>query len=148
MVDMEKANHPITSLCAALGVSRAGYYEWCRRGPCKRSRDNDGLMVHIRSIHAENKQRYGSPRITKELKARGQKANHKRVERLMRENDIVACAPKKFRRTTDSKHKHPIAPNLIARNFHVPGPNQVWVVDITYVWTLEGWVSPPPVSPL
>ena len=137
---MEKANHSVTGLCAGLGVSRAGYYEWKQRGPSARDKKNADLLTHIRAIDVEHKNRYGSPRMTEELAARGQEVNHKCVERLMRESAIVASPPKKFRRTTDSNHKHPIAPNLIAQLFHAARPNQVWVGDITYIWTMEGWV--------
>jgi len=137
---MEKANHTVTALCAGLGVSRAGYYEWRRRGPSKSEKRNEALVTHIRSIDAEHDSRYGSPRMTLELEARGQKANHKLVERLMRENEISANVPKKYKRTTDSQHKHPIAQNLLGQLFHAPGPNQIWVGDITYIWTVEGWM--------
>jgi putative transposase len=136
---MEKANYPITLLCEALGVSRAGYYEWQRRGPSSREQTNEAIVTHIRAIHAEHKQRYGSPRMTDELKAKGVNVNRKRVERLMREKGIVALFPRKFRRTTDSEHRHAVAPNLLEQKFHTAAKDQVWVGDITYIWTLEGW---------
>lgn len=137
---MEKANHTIAALCAGLGVSRAGYYEWRRRCPSKREKRNTALVAHIRAIDAEHDNLYGSPRMTSELQARGQKVNHKRVERLMRENEISANIPRKFKRTTDSQHKHPIAKNLLDQLFRVPEPNHAWVGDITYIWTAEGWM--------
>jgi transposase InsO family protein len=101
---------------------------------------NTALVAHIRAIDAEHDNLYGSPRMTSELQARGQKVNHKRVERLMRENEISANIPRKFKRTTDSQHKHPIAKNLLDQLFRVPEPNHAWVGDITYIWTAEGWM--------
>jgi putative transposase len=126
-------------LCEALGVSRAGYYEWQSKGVTERDETDEGIVTHIRAIHAEHKQRYGSPRMTIELKDKGLKVNRKKVERLMRERGIPAIFPKKFRQTTDSAHKHPVAPNLLEQNFKAASRNQVWVGDITYIWTMEGW---------
>ena len=91
-------------------------------------------------IHAESKQRYGSPRIYHELRERGQQCSRKRVERLMRERSLRARAARKFRATTDSSHSRPVAENHLNREFLVPAPNQTWVGDITYLWTKEGWL--------
>ena len=137
---MEKANFPITMLCEALGVSRAGYYEWRCHQSSARSRTDEKIVAHIKAVHAEHKRRYGSPRMTVELQERGIHVNRKRVERLMRERRLPAVYPKKFRHTTDSGHMQPIAPNLLGQNFKASARNTVWVGDITYVWTMEGWV--------
>jgi len=137
---MEKANYPITTLCEALGVSRAGYYEWRGREPSQRWQADETIVTHIKAIHAEHRQRYGSPRMTVELQAKGLHVNRKRVERLMRERRLPALFPRKFRQTTNSAHKHPVAPNLLEQEFQAAGPDKVWAGDITYVWTMEGWV--------
>lgn len=126
-------------LCESLGVSRAGYYEWRARKPCKRHQDDERIATHIKAIHSEHNQRYGSPRMTVELNANGVSVNLKRVARLMRERGLAAVFPRKFRNTTDSDHKKAIAPNLLEQKFHTPARNQVWVGDITYIWTAEGW---------
>ena len=128
---MEKANYPITVLCEAVGVSRAGYYEWQRRQTCDRERSNETIVTHIRAIHAEHKQRYGSPRMTDELKAKGINVNRKRVERLMREKGIAAIFPRKYRKTTDSEHQHAVAPNLLGQKFQAASRDRVWVGDIS-----------------
>ena len=94
----------------------------------------------IRSIHAEFKGAYGSPRMVRELRLRGYPASKERVERLMQENGIKAKHKRRFKVTTDSKHNLPIAPNLLDRNFTPDAPNQVWTSDITYLWTNEGWL--------
>lgn len=103
-------------------------------------KSNRELLKEIRLIHEWSKERYGSPRVHRELKARGHKCNEKRVSRLMRENKLSARHKRKFRRTTDSKHLHPVAPNLLARSFDAQTENQIWLADITYLWTDEGWL--------
>ena len=98
------------------------------------------MLTLIQSTHAELKGIYGSPRMVRELRDRGFPACKKRVERLMRENDIRARHKRRYKVTTDSKHNLPIAPNLLDRNFNPVAPNQVWTSDITYLWTDEGWL--------
>lgn len=139
LIEAEKANFATTLLCEALGVSRSGYYEWrgCRFS--ERDRTNEKIVTHIRSVHAEHKRRYGSPRMTDELKSRGLNVNRKRIERLMRRHALAACFPRKFRRTTDSNHNEAVAPNLLGQQFCATARDQIWVGDITYIWTLEGW---------
>jgi putative transposase len=139
IVDAEKANYPVSMLCEATGVSRSGYYAWKHSGPSARQKLNERLVVEIRSLHSQHRERYGSPRIHRELQDAGRKVSRKRVARLMRENELRGRPKRKFKRTTDSNHNNPVAPNLLERNFTVEGPNQVWAGDITYVWTAEGW---------
>ena len=139
LVDSEKAAFPVTALCEAVGVSRSAYYAWCRSGPSERELANERLLAEIRAIHVENEARYGSPRIVDELRGRGHEVGKHRVARLMRENGIWARIRRRFRHTTDSRHKLPIAPNLLGQNFTATAPNQAWVGDITYIWTAEGW---------
>jgi putative transposase len=139
LVDSEKAAFAVGALCEAVGVSRSAYYAWRRSTPSQRKLANERLLAEIRAIHVENKARYGSPRMRDELKGRGHEAGKHRVARLMRENGIKARLRPRFRRTTDSRHDQPVAPNLLERNFTTSAPNQAWVGDITYVWTAEGW---------
>jgi len=139
LVQSEKANYPVEALCAAVGVSRSAYYAWLRSTPSKRQLANESLLAEIRSIHSEHEARYGSPRMVDELRDRGHDVGKHRVARLMRENGIWARIRRRFRHTTDSNHRLPVAPNLLAQNFTATAPNQAWVGDITYIWTAEGW---------
>jgi transposase InsO family protein len=128
-------------MCPVLDVSISGYRAWKRGGKADRKRLTDAqLLALIYAIHDELKAAYGSPRMVLELRARGFSADKPRVERLMRENGIRARHKRKFKVTTDSKHKLPIAPNLLDRNFTPAAPNRVWTSDITYLWTDEGWL--------
>mgnify|MGYP003610129863 CR=1 FL=1 len=128
-------------VCQSLSVSRSGFYLWSDPQPGKREEENTRLEQEIQKIHMEYKERYGSPRIHAELKDRGFACNHKRVERVMKEKGIRSKRAKKMKVvTTDSKHSLPVAENLLGRDFNPPGPNQVWVGDITYIQTGEGWV--------
>lgn len=139
LVQSEKAEFPVGVLCEAVGVSRSAFYAWCRGTPSQRKLANERVLAEIRAIHVEHRARYGSPRMLDELRDRGHDVGKHRVARLMRENGVRARIRRRFRRTTDSGHKHPIAPNLLARQFTTSAPNQAWVGDITYVWTAEGW---------
>src|SRR5690606_10883363 len=97
--------------------SRSRYYQWLKEPQSGRARDDERLAASIRDIHTEHNGRYGSPRIHQELRARGERVGRKRVARLMSNQGLRGRTPKRFRRTTDSRHDHPIAPNLLARNF-------------------------------
>ena len=127
-------------MCRILSVSRSGFYRWKKRPISKRDLSNYKLLFYIRQIHAESNKTYGSPRMTDALRAKGIKCNHKRVERLMREKGIYAKTKRKFKVTTHSKHKRPIAKNLIKMDLKASKPNKVWTSDITYIWTREGWL--------
>jgi transposase InsO family protein len=129
----------VNALCEAVGVSRSAYYAWCRSTPSERELANERLLAEIRAIHVEHEARYGSPRMLDELRDRGHEVGKHRVARLMRENGICARIRRRFRHTTDSNHKLPIAPNLLGQCFMATAPNQAWVGDITYIWTAEGW---------
>jgi putative transposase len=139
LVDSEKAAFPVGALCEAVGVSRSAYYAWRSSAPSARELANERVLAEIRAIHVEHEARYGSPRIVDELRERGHEVGKHRVARLMRENGIWARMRRRFRHTTDSKHKLPVAPNLLEQNFTTTAPNQAWVGDITYIWTAEGW---------
>ena len=132
---------PVELQTRVLGVSRSGYYAWRDRPVSERQRRRDRLTEQIRRVHQDSRRTYGSPRVHKELRAKGVACNVKTVARLMRDNDLVAKTRRRFRvRTTDSNHALPIAPNRLDRRFHAPGPNQSWVADLTYVPTDEGWL--------
>ena len=140
MIRTEKANFPITVLCSVLKVSRSGYYAWLKRPPSLRKRENDALVVKIEEIYKTSRKSYGSPRVHEALVCQGYHVGENRVARLMHDNGIAVIPSKRFRRTTDSNHTNPIAPNLLNRCFTASMPDMAWVADITYVWTVEGWL--------
>ena len=127
-------------ICRALKVSRSGYYTWLSRPESDRSKSNCRLLSEIRLVHKRSRRHYGSPRVTAELNESGFACSENRVARLMRLNGIYAKGRRKYRATTDSKHPYPVASNLLDRQFVVDRPNAVWVSDITYIWTTEGWL--------
>jgi putative transposase len=131
---------PVRVLCDTLGVCRAGFYAWQKRPASAQQQRRDALLVEIAAIHAELKQRYGSPRLHKELAHRGVPCCVNTVAKLMHDNDIRAKSARKFRHTTDSNHPLPVAANVLDRQFDPQGPNERWVTDITYVPTREGWL--------
>jgi len=127
-------------MCTTLEVSRSGFYAWLGRGESERSLENRRLTELIREEHERSRKIYGSPRIHAALKSRGETCGLNRVARLMREAGIRSKVKRKFRRTTNSRHDHPVAANLLAQDFSTSGPNEVWASDITYIWTDEGWL--------
>jgi putative transposase len=139
-IHAEKAKLPTTLLCRTLGVSRSGFYAWTQRPPSKRDVDDSKLVPLIRTSHAKSRATYGSPRVHKDLQALSYRISCKRVARIMRREGLSARPLRRYRATTDSSHAFPIAPNLVARAFRAPAPNRVWVTDMTYIWTWEGWL--------
>jgi putative transposase len=131
---------PVAVLCDTLGVSRAGLYAWQKRPLSEQQQRRDALLVEIRAIHTEVKERYGSPRLHKELARRGVPCCVNTVAKLMQDNDLRAKSARKFRHTTDSNHPLPVADNVLDRQFDPQGPNERWVTDITYIPTREGWL--------
>jgi putative transposase len=121
-------------------VSRSGFHAWCRRPSSPRARADAQLAAQVAAVHERGRKTYGSPRVHAELRAKGVHVGKKRVERIMREKGLQARRKRRFRKTTDSKHTHPIAPNVVARKFDTSAPNRVWVTDVTAIWTLEGWL--------
>ena len=136
----QKAFYAVAVLCDVLGVSRSGYYAWSRRPAPARATSDAHLKVQIAAAHQKSRSTYGSPRVHAELRGKGVRVGKKRVERLMREEGLQARRKRRFRRTTDSNHTHPIAPNVLERQFTVEAPNKVWVTDVTYISTDEGWL--------
>lgn len=142
-----KESWPVSLSCEVLGVSVSGYFEHQRRQyrrqpsrPGSGRLSDEALLAHVRAIHAEVRQEYGWPRMTKELCARGHRVGKERVRRLMQQHGIKARGRRKFVVTTDSKHNLPIAPDLLQRDFAADGPNAKWTSDITYIATDEGWL--------
>ena len=140
-IEDQRGVWPVRVMCDALSVSRSGYYAWRSRPQSPRKIANRELLGDIQRVHAHHRERYGAPRIHAELRAEGQTVSRKRIERMMRQHGIRARAPRRYRVcTTDSKHSLPVAPNLLDQNFVADRPNQVWLADITYIATGEGWL--------
>ena len=139
-IDAEKANHSVRDLCRNLQVSRSGFYAWRGRPESQRRQEDRRLTQVIRTAHRESRCTYGSPRLHADLHELGERVSRKRIARLMQEAGLEARRRRRFKRTTDSNHSHPIAANLLDRQFTVDRPNLWWAGDITYVWTGEGWL--------
>jgi putative transposase len=139
-IEAEKAYYPICLLCRCLAVSRSGYYAWRRRPVSARAKQDARLKAEIAASHSTSRRTYGSPRIVRDLREEGHRVSRKRVARLMRELGLEGRRKRRFRATTDSKHRYPVAPNILMRDFDVDAPNTAWVTDITYLATLEGWL--------
>jgi transposase InsO family protein len=127
-------------LCRVLEVSRSGFYAWCKRPLCKRAVEDSLLAAQIQTVFDEHKSRYGSIRIVRELKAEGIIIGRHRARKIMRLTNLRARQPRGWKRTTDSRHGLPVAPNLLNRQFTVAAPNRAWVSDITYLPTRQGWL--------
>jgi putative transposase len=139
-IHAEKAEFPVAFSCRVLGVARSGYYRWLSATPSTRSVQDRMLTAKVRDIHHEHKSRYGSPRIHRELRARGERVGRKRVARLMRADGLQGRRPRRFKKTTDSRRTKRIAPNLLNRDFTTTAPNRAWVGDVTYIPTRQGWL--------
>jgi len=132
--------HPIMAMCETLAVSRSGYYQWRSAQDSARALQAKAIKVKIAKVHAASRGTYGSPRVTVVLNEQGEKVGHNRVARLMREAGLQGRQARRYRvRTTDSTHNDPIAPNLLKATVPTK-PDEVWVTDITYVETGEGWL--------
>ncbi len=138
-----KADHPVRVLCQALEVSPSGYYGWQKRRACPgpRARENQTLARKINAIHVQSRETYGSPRIVQELRKQGCHHGRNRIARLMKQENLCGRQVRRYRvQTTDSRHDEPIAPNRLAQAPQATGPDQLWVADITYIETREGWL--------
>jgi putative transposase len=142
-VSAERGNHAVTTLCRVIGASVSGFYAWLRAIPTvqHRAEAEAELRGHIGRIFAARRRVYGSPRVHAELRREGRRHSRRRVERLMREMGLSARqGRRRAPRTTNSRHDHPVAPNLLERNFVAERPDQVWLADISYIETGEGWL--------
>lgn len=140
MIKKNTKHFSVQMMCKILSVSRSGYYDWQNRLPSSRTRENTVLAFKIKAIFDDERSRVGSRRIQKRLNMEGTLVGRHRVARIMRLNGWRAKAAKKFKATTNSNHKLPVAPNLLQQNFSANKPNEKWVSDITYIWTEEGWL--------
>ena len=131
---------PVARVCAVLGVSRSGHYARQRRGESVRVREDRRLKQQILAVHAESKQRYGTPRVERALRRVGTRTSRKRVARLRRELGLRTRYTRRFRVTTDSGHRKPLAPNRLARDFTSSSPDRIWVGDITYLRAGASWL--------
>jgi putative transposase len=140
-IEDHRDDYPVRIMCSVLDVSPAGYYAWRLRPESRRSVANRALLGDIERVYRDNHGCYGSPRVHRELRAQGRGASRGRIERLMRHHGVRAIMARPRRvRTTDSRHDLPIAPNLVDRDFTTTAPNRIWLADITYVETGEGWL--------
>jgi putative transposase len=139
-IEEHKHQWPITLMCQSFSVSTSGFYAWLSRPQSEQEQRRQTILAQVRAIHTEVKRRYGSPRIYEELLDRGVACSLNTVAKLMHDNDIRAKTARKFRNTMDSNHKRPVADNVLDRQFNPSKPNEVWLGDITYIWTREGWL--------
>jgi len=140
LIHAERGSIPVARACRVLGVARSGYYEWLRAEPSARAIDDAVLAAEVREVFDSNRGRYGAPRVRRALRRRGPRPSKKRIARLMQVLGLRAHMPRRFRRTTDSRHTKRIAPNLLERDFTAAAPNQVLAGDITYIATTDGWL--------
>lgn len=140
LIHAERANIPVARACRVLGVARSGYYKWLHAEPSTRAVDDAVLAAEVKEIFDDHRGRYGAPRVRCALRRRGRRPSKKRVARMMRLLGLRAHTPRRFRRTTDSRHTKRIAPNLLDRNFTARAPNLVLAGDITYIATTDGWL--------
>ena len=139
-MEAHRSIHDIGRMCWLLNVSRSGFYAWSTRQPSARSVRNEDLIRSINRIYDEGRGEYGSPTICEVLRQEGQRVNHKRIARLMRQIGLRAKVHRRFKRTTKPCKDGEAAPNLLQQNFTTEGPNRVWLSDITYIDTAEGWL--------
>ena len=138
-----KNDYPILSLCLHLEVSPSGYYDWQKRRVCPGARalEDQLLAKVIDQIHTRSRRTYGRPRVVEELRKQGRHHGRNRISRLMKQENLCGRQKGRYRvQTTDSDHDEPIAPNRLAQAPKATAPNQLWVADITYIETQEGWL--------
>ena len=139
-IDRHRSAFGVERMCQVFAVSRSGFYRWYQGTESARALENRQLLGHIRQIYAAQKGRYGSPRVTAELQDRGHSCSRPRVARLMRSNGLQARCRRRFKATTNSRHRYPAAPNLLKQDIRIQVPRRIWVSDITYIRTMEGWL--------
>jgi len=139
-IEKESLNHKTKVLCDVLGVSRSGFYDWKNRKPSKRALENEALLQKLRTLHEMHKQRYGSPRMHAALEKQGVNVSKGRIERLMRQHQIVSRRTKRHKRVYIQRQQQKSADNILAREFNAEQPNNKWVSDITFIPTREGYL--------
>ena len=139
-IDEHKGEYSISLMCRVLQVTRSGYYAWRKRPVSPREQASQALGREIRAIFEQHRGVYGCPRIHRELQDRGIRCGHNRVARLLRLHGLQARRKRSYKVTTQSKHSLPVAPNLLVQDFTATAPNEVWLADITYITTSEGWL--------
>ena len=139
-VAAQKASHSVKTLCRVLGVSRSGFHAWERRAPSNRALTDAWLVEKIRQVHVSSRGTYGSPRVHAELRFDGVRVGRKRVERLMRQQQLSGLVRRRRGRTTIRVPGVRVANDLVGRDFTAPAPNRLWVADISYLRTWEGWL--------
>ena len=140
LIDAEKTMISIETACAVLDVSTSGYYAWKNRRASPRQQRDMLLLAHVRAQFSNSHETYGSPRMHAELQEEGIAVGLHRVARIMQENGLKARQPTRYKKTTDSDHGGPVASNILDQDFTTTGPDEKWGVDISYVWTAEGWL--------
>ena len=135
-----ETKYSVRTMSRVLSVSESGYYRWRDAGPGKRAMQRAELEAAVKAVFEGTRERYGSPRVHRELRAAGKRCTVHHIADIMREAGLRAKARKKYRATTDSKHRHPIAPNLVPQRVRPIAQNLIWVTDITFVHTEEGWL--------
>jgi len=135
-----RLTYPMSLLCRVLHVSRSGYYAWLTRPPSKRAQEEGRLEVEIKAAHTRTREVYGPERLQCDLAAHGVKTGISRIRRIRKKLGIRCKQVKKFKATTDSRHSLPVAANLLKQRFEASAPNEVWVSDLTYIYTEEGWL--------
>ena len=140
LIAAEEAHYPKALMCRALGLSRSGHHSYSTRGPSRRALEGQQLDVLVAAIFAELAGRYGAPRIERELRRRGHCTSRKRVAASLRRQGLAARPKRRWKKTTDSNHAEPIAPNRLQRDFTASAPDCVWVADTTYLPVLAGFI--------
>ncbi len=135
-----RLSYPVPLLCRVLEVSRSGYYAWLKRPPSKRGQEEGRLEVEIRAAHKRSRETYGPERLQHELKGQGVSVGICRIRRIRKKLGIRCKQKRRFKATTDSRHSLPVAENLLKQRFKATKPNEVWLSDITYIPTQEGWL--------
>jgi len=139
-IEQHRDDYAVSRMCRLLEVSRTGYLQWRHRPPSARAQANARLDAQVAAMHAASKRSYGRPRIVRGLREQGLRVGHERVRRSLQRQALQPVYKRPYRVTTDSNHRQPVAPNVLARQFDGWQINRAWVTDISYVSTLEGWL--------
>jgi putative transposase len=139
-IEAQKAHYPVRVLCRVMQVSHSWFYAWRKRPECARRVEDRKLLTLVQASHRTSKRRYGSPRVHQDILEDGVHVGLHRIARLMREDGLYGRRRRRFRVTTQSKHRHPVAANVLQRQFSPSQPNTAWASDLTYLWTNEGWL--------